>query len=346
MNAPRERRGRRQRTVVVALAAGLLVLLMLSLGVGRVPVSPVEIVRILASSLLGLDGDAGSPLSRMVLLEIRLPRVVAAVLIGAGLSASGAAYQGVFRNPLVSPDILGVSAGAGLGAAIAILLSLPTVGIQLLSFVFALLAVGVSSAIGLRCQQHRSGILGLILGGIVVGSVFTSFLSLSKLVADPENKLPAITFWLMGSLAAVTPRDLLVLALPMLVAGVVLFRVRWYINVLSFGDDEARSLGADVRRVRAIVVLASTVMTACAISVCGIVGWIGLMAPHISRMLVGPNYRILLPTSLLVGGGVLVLVDDLARSLTTTEVPLGILTSLIGGPFFVWLMLRSARQWD
>jgi iron complex transport system permease protein len=281
----------------------------------------------------------------IVLLQVRLPRILAGILIGAGLSTSGAAYQGLFRNPMVSPDILGASAGAGFGAAAGILLGFGIVGIQCTSFAFGLAAVLLTCAAAGRLARSGDPILTLVLVGILVGSVFTALVSLAKYVADPYSKLPAITFWLMGSLAGIHVCDVRFALVPMLIGLVPLVLLRWNLNVLSFGEEEARALGAATGKLRWIIIFCATLLTASAVSVAGMVGWVGLVIPHLARMIVGPDYRVLLPASLLLGGTYMLLVDDLARSIYATEIPLGILTSLVGAPFFLYLLMRTRRGW-
>jgi len=287
--------------------------------------------------------EAGIP--GQILLQVRLPRIAAGILIGAGLSAAGAAYQGIFRNPMVSPDILGGSAGAGFGAAAAILYGLNVVGIQVMSFVFGLLAVLLTCAAAARLKRMGDPILTLVLVGILVGSVFTALVSLAKYAADPYSKLPAITLWLMGSLSAINPKDLGFALLPMALGLVPLYLLRWNLNVLAFGEEEARALGAETGRLRWIVICCATLLTAASVAIAGMVGWVGLVIPHLARMIVGPDYRVLLPASILLGASYLLLTDDLARSVMANEIPLGIITALIGAPFFLYLMMRSQRGW-
>ena len=246
----------------------------------------------------------------------------------------------MFQNPLVSPDILGVTAGGGFGAALAILLGGNTTAIQTSALCFGMLAVALTYLIS-RVYKTTPALM-LVLSGIVVGSIFSALLSLTKYVADPNEKLPAIVFWLMGSLATVSLQEAMATVPPMAIGMVVLLAVRWRINLLSLGDEEARALGIRVELVKGILIVACTLITASAVSVCGIIGWVGLVVPHIGRMLVGPNHRWLLPASLLLGATYLVLIDDLSRTLTAAEIPLGILTALIGAPFFA-LMLRKTR---
>jgi iron complex transport system permease protein len=291
-----------------------------------------------------LTAPRDSGVAGTVLLAVRLPRIVAGVLIGGGFAAAGAAYQGLFRNPMVSPDILGASAGAGFGAAIAILLGFNVFAVQLSSFLWGLLAVILAYSIASRMRGGGDPVLVLVLAGIVVGSIFTALVALTKSVADPENKLPAITFWLMGSLSGINVKSMsLLLLVP--VGIVPLLLLRWRLNVLAFGEEEASVLGIDTRRTRLMIVLCATLLTASAVSTAGLVGWVGLMIPHFARMFVGPNYKVLLPASLLMGATYLVVVDDLARASFATEVSLGILTALVGAPFFLWLLLRARKGW-
>jgi iron complex transport system permease protein len=314
-----------------------------SLMVGRYPISIVQVFRALLLHGHAASGDSAQAI--MLVRQVRVSRVATAMLVGASLASSGAAYQGVFRNPLVSPDILGASAGAGFGAAVAILLSLSTLGIQSSAFVAGLVAVGIACFAASRLGGRREPTVVLILAGMAATAVFSSLLSLTKYVADPGNKLPVITFWLMGSLSSVVPRDIPTVGAPFVLGIVPLFLVRWRLNVLSLGDDEARALGVNVARLRWVVVLCSTFMTASSISVCGMVGWVGLKIPHLARMLVGPDFTVLLPASTLLGAAYLAIVDDLARSLGPMEIPLGILTSLIGAPVFLWLVAKARRTW-
>jgi iron complex transport system permease protein len=266
------------------------------------------------------------------------------MLVGAALAGAGTTYQTLFRNPLVSPDILGVATGAGLGAVAGILLSLPVAGIQGLAFVGGLITVALVYLIGAALRGHDRTLV-LVLGGVVVGALAGACISLVKILADPYDQLPAITFWLLGSLAVIKLSDLAITA-PLVLLGVVpLVLERWSIGVLSLGDDVARSLGVDVGRLRAVVISAATLMTASVVAISGVIGWIGLMMPHVARMLVGPNFNRLLPASMLLGSAFLQIVDTLARSLGRVETPVGILTAVLGAPFFLWLLARGRRAW-
>ncbi|WP_273077965.1 FecCD family ABC transporter permease [Selenomonas felix] len=271
-----------------------------------------------------------------VVMELRLPRIVGAVLVGAALSVSGAAYQVMFRNPMVSPTILGVSAGAAFGAAIAILLSLPVLVVHLTTFGGGLLAVAITYVVGVKFCRGGNTTLAIILSGIIVSTLFTSLLSMIKYVADPYDKLPVIVYWLMGSLASIT-RDNLILPL---------YFLRWKINLLSFGDGEAKSLGIPVERLRLTVIICATLMTAAAVAISGIIRLVGLVVPHLVRFIVGPDFRFLLPGSALMGGLFLLASDNLTRTLWTMEIPLGILTSLFGVPFFLYLLIKYHHSWD
>ena len=340
------------------------VLLFVSLFVGRYMMDPVETFRILvmgsANALLDGASTLLSTLSghqvvlpafeqtwgvseQTVVFRIRLPRVIAAMLVGAGLSLAGASFQGLFRNPLVSPDILGVAAGAGFGAALGILVSGNPWVIQVSAFAFGIVAVAVTYGIGR--VYHNSSTLILVLAGIIVGSLFSALLSLAKYVADPYDTLPAIVFWLMGSLSSVSNTDIIAVAPPILLGSICLYLIRWRINLLSLGEEEAQALGLDTKRMTVVLIVASTIITASAVCISGIIGWVGLVVPHIGRMLVGPDFRNLVPVSAILGASFLLVVDDIARTLTATEIPLGILTALVGAPFFAYLLTQKKVGW-
>jgi len=274
-----------------------------------------------------------------VVWDIRLPRAVLGALVGGSLAVSGAAFQGLFKNPLVSSGILGVSAGAGFGATLAILLFHSLAAVYPFALGFGILAVMLSCMIG-RVYQSTPSIM-LVLGGVIVASVFSALISFAKFVADPYEQLPAIVFWLMGSLANVGYKEIQVAIIPILIGFAGLYGISWRINVLSMGDKEAHSLGINVRLSKAIVIICASLATAGAVSVSGIIGWIGLVIPHIGRMLVGNDNRILIPVSFSLGASFLILVDNLGRILTGSEIPLGILTAIIGGPFFVYLLKKT-----
>jgi iron complex transport system permease protein len=334
--------GARRFGLTAGLGLAVLLLALFALMVGPYPLPVGEALALLARRLTG-EAAAGDP-RETVLLAIRLPRVLAALLVGGALAAAGACYQTLFRNPLVSPDILGVSAGAGLGAVIGIFLALPVAAIQLAAFLGGLTAV---SAVGFiaAAVRGRDTVLVLVLAGVVVGALAGAATSLIKIMADPYDQLPAITFWLLGSLASVHGTDVK-LALPAVLLGLApLVLLRWRINVLALGDEEARALGVEAGALRMAVIACATLITASVVSIAGVVGWVGLVMPHIARMLVGPGFGVLLPTATLLGAGYLLATDTLARTLSSAEVPLGILTAVIGAPFFLWLLARGRRSW-
>lgn len=318
---------------------------LISITMGRYSITVPELFKILFSKALGQNISYPEVIDT-VIFQVRIPRIITAMLIGASLSVSGAVYQGMFKNPMVSPDILGTSAGAGFGAALAILFSFSTVGIQLTSFGFGLLAVGLTYSISTKVGKDGNIMFVLILAGMLVSTIFQSFISLSKYVADPYEKLPAITFWLMGSLSSINQRDTLIMLLPFLLGIVPIVLVRWHLNALSFGEEEAKSLGIDTKFLRLTVIICSTMLTAASVSVAGMIGWVGLLVPHLARMIVGPDFKVLIPASALIGGTYLLLVDNIARSVVSIEIPLGILTSLIGAPFFVYLLFRTRKGWS
>lgn len=333
----------KNNTVIIILVIMLIAIFFLSFTIGRYAISLPELMNIFVSKILNLPVTWDETVET-VLFNVRIPRIVAAILIGAALSSSGAAYQGLFKNPMVSPDILGASAGAGFGAALAIIMSLNIVGIQLSAFLIGMVAVILTYTISNIIGKGNNVVLVLILTGMVVSTLFSSFISVTKYVADPESKLAAITFWLMGGLSSIRTKDTLILVIPFFLGIVPLFILRWKLNVLSFGEEEAQAMGIDTGKVRFIIIACSTLLTASAVSICGIIGWIGLIIPHSARFLVGPNFKILLPVSMLIGSIFLLLVDDIARSAFVMEVPLGILTSLIGAPFFIYLLIKSNRR--
>lgn len=312
-----------------------------SFMLGRYPIEPWTLIRVLASRVIPVTPDWTSQVET-VLFNVRLPRVLMAALIGAGLAAAGAAYQGIFKNPMVSPDVLGASSGAGFGAALGLFLSFSYQGVSFLAFVLGLSAVGAVCLISSRVKYNQT--LGLVLAGMMISSLFTAAVSFLKLVADPNNTLPVITYWLMGSLASIRPKDL-AFAAPWIIGGIIpIYLLRWKINVLTLGEEEARCIGVNTSAVRLAVVLCATLITSAAVSVSGLIGWVGLVIPHFARMLVGSDYRKMLPASLLLGASFLLVVDNFARLLATSEIPIGILTAFVGAPFFLWLILREGNK--
>lgn len=338
LSASRALRRRRLAVQFSLLISTLIVLLLLSICVGRYPISLNQIWTILFSHH---SSDVPTEVYT-VFYQIRLPRIGAAILIGAALAASGSVYQGLFKNPLVSPDVLGASQGAGFGAALGILLGLGYWNVTALSAAGGLLAVLIATQIGKRFRQDP--ILGLVLAGIMAGSLFSAGISYVKLVADPTDQLPSITYWLMGSLASIRPQELQILFPLVLIGLLPLFLLRHRLNLITLGEEEAKALGLHPARLRAGVIAASTLLTAGSVAFTGMIGWIGLVIPHLVRRWTGPSYSVLLPGSCLAGAAFLLLADNLSRNLTTTEIPLGILTTLVGAPFFLYLLAKGGKN--
>lgn len=327
---------------MIILVAMPLLIFLTSLCIGRYPIPLQTVIAILVSKILPTHSEFPK-IMETVIFQVRLPRVVAGALVGASLALSGASFQGLFRNPLVSAQILGVTSGAGFGAAIAILLSGEPVLTQVSAFAFGIIAVGLAYLIS---RTYRSpSTLTLVLAGIIIGALFSALTSLVKYVADPYERLPSIAFWLMGSLSMISIGDVFWMLPPIILGATVLMLIRWRINILSMGEEEAQALGVNVERLKLTIVACSTLMTAAAVSVSGIVGWVGLVIPHIGRMLVGPDHKVLLPASIAIGSSYLMIVDDIARTLTVSEIPLGILTAIVGAPFFAYLMRKRMVGW-
>jgi len=327
------------------IALGVLALgLLVAFTVGRYPVTLAELIEVLVSRLTGRATTVPPAVENVVLL-VRGPRVVAAVLVGGALAVAGTAFQGLFRNPLVSPDILGASSGAALGAVLGIYFSLGVIGIEGLAFAGGLVAVAAVYVIG-SLLHSRDPILVLVLTGVVVGALLGAGVGLVKYLADPYNQLPAMTFWLLGSLAATTVSDLLPLTGPVALGTIVLIALRWRLNVMSLPEDEARALGLATGPFRIAIVAAATLVTSASVATSGIIGWVGLVVPHLARALVGPDFPRLIPTAALLGGGYLLFIDTLARTAAPVEIPLGILTAVIGTPFFIWLLAGMQRTWS
>jgi iron complex transport system permease protein len=329
--------------LALLVASGALVAIAAAaMATGSFPVQPSEVARVLWTALLGAD-DAFPENVRAVVLQVRGPRVLASMAAGAGLASAGAAYQNLFRNPLVSPDILGVAGGCALGAVTGIFLALPIAAIQGLAFAGGIAAVSLVLAIGSWVRGHDR-VLTLVLTGVVVGSLFGAGIAFAKYIADPYNQLPAITFWLLGSFSGVLPRDL-AFALPLIAIGfAALVLMRWRIDLLALPDDEARALGVDLGRLRLAVIAAATLATSASVAIAGIIGWIGLVVPHAARLLVGAQFARVLPMAAILGAAFMVLIDTLGRTVARTELPPGVLTALIGTPAFVWLLAATFRR--
>jgi iron complex transport system permease protein len=312
------------------------------IGIGRYSISVTESFTVLWGGLTGAD-EGMSPQAVSVIFNIRLPRIILSILCGSGLAVSGTAFQALFTNPLATPDTLGVASGASFGAAFALLFGFPSLGVQATAMLFGLAAMFLSYSISKL--RGKSTIIMVVLSGLVVSSMFNAFVSLVKYVADPENQLPAITYWLMGSFAGVSYKGLAIGA-PLITLGVaVIFALRWKLNILSLNEDEARSMGLQVKMTRLAVIMAATLVTGSTVAMCGQVGWVGLLVPHVCRMIFGGNNRLIVPASVSLGASFMLVVDTVARAATTAEIPVSILTATIGAPFFVLLLRKTGGAW-
>lgn len=312
------------------------VVALICLGVGRYSLTPWQILNSFWDAITGTAGDA---MAKTVIFKVRLPRILLAIAIGAGLSCSGAAFQGLFSNPLATPDTLGVASGASFGAVIAMMLHWNLIGIQLCALLWGLISCFITYSISKI--KGKSSVIMIVLGGMVVSSLFQALVSLMKYMADPEDELPSITYWLMGSLSSVTYRSLL-FGVPCILTGlIIIYALRWRLNILSLNEDEARSMGMNIKLLRLLIIIASSLITASCVSMCGQVGWVGLLIPHISRMLMGSNNRTVVPLSIGFGASFMVIIDTFARSASSAEIPLSILTAVIGAPFFIGLLRKS-----
>ena len=318
------------------------IMFFLSFAIGRYPIAPIDVIKTILSPII--PSLAVSPSVSTIVFQIRLPRIIAAMLVGASLSIAGAAFQGIFKNPLVSPDLLGVANGAGFGASIAILLSMGNVFIQVFAFIFGIISVSITYIIS---KSYKSGgILVLVLAGVGISAFFNALISAAKFIADPYNKLPQIVYWLMGSLSSITANKLLIALIPIIIGLVILMALRWRINLLAMGDEEAQALGENPGKLRLIIITAATLITSASVSISGIIGWVGLLVPHLTRMIVGPDHRILIPASLSIGASFLLLIDDISRSIISIEIPIGILTAVIGVPIFLYLLRKGYSEWS
>lgn len=313
----------------------------LSFSIGRYPVNPVELIKILFSKIIPITPD-WTPQAESVVFNIRLPRILASSLIGAALSLSGLIFQIIFRNPMVSPDVLGTSTGAGFGAALALLWALPSFSVPVFAFSMGILAVALVWMIASRVPSNQ--VLGLVLGGIMISSLFQSGTSFIKLVADPEEELPSITYFLMGSLAGAGMDEVHLIAPPIIISIIPVLLLSWRLNILSLPEEEAMSLGVNTKLIRGIAIASATLMTASTVAAAGVIGWVGLVIPHITRMIIGTDSRKAIPASIILGAAFLTAVDTISRSLTYSEIPIGILTSFIGAPFFLYLIIREGKK--
>ena len=332
--------------VITSLFAALVLAVVISLGLGKYPLGLSDICSFFLWKLFnaGVTFSIDRQLLENILLNIRLPRIMAAVFVGASLSISGAAFQAMFINPLVSPGILGVLAGASFGAALGMMLSKSWFFVQASCFFFGFLAV--MAAVGVAKLYRGNTVLLLILGGVISGALFTSLLSIVKYLADPYNQLPAIVYWLMGGLTLVDGNTIRNTAIPVVGGIALIVSLSGYLNVLSMGDEEARAMGGPVEKIRFLLIILATMLSAITVVLAGMVGWVGLIIPHVARMIVGPDNRVLIPVSALIGALYLVAVDDVSRLLFATEIPLGIITSLVGIPFFAAVLRKTNRGWS
>jgi len=327
---------RRAALCLLILGAALLLLFLFSFVLGRYDIAPSQVMRI----LLGAADEQAVPKGmQAVVLNVRLPRILLACMVGCCLALAGSAYQSVFQNPMAAPDILGASSGACFGAALAILLGFARAGITALAFACSMMTVVLVFLISARTKGSRQ--VAILLSGVMVSSFFSAGTSYIKLVADPADQLPEITYWMMGSLSGARMDDVTFALVPMAVAAFVLLALRWRINLLTLSEEEAETMGVSTGRLRLIVVLCATLLTATGVSVSGMIGWVGLVIPHLSRRLVGNDCRHLLPVSMVMGAMFLLLADNVSRNLLATEIPIGILTAFVGAPFFIYLMTRK-----
>lgn len=317
---------RRYYKIFILLIFTLLITILGSITIGRYPIN-----------LFNMNS-----VEHALFFNHRLPRIILACIVGASLSCAGATYQGVFKNPMASPDILGASSGAAFGAAIAILLDMSSSLIIVFAFVFSLGTVSLVMFISKKAKGKKP--ISLILTGIMLSSLVSSGTSFIKLIADPEDQLPEITYWQMGSLNGALPKDILFSIIPVLLGIVPLLIIRWQINLLTLSEDEAYTMGINIKKTRFIIIICSTLLTAASVAVSGVIGWIGLVIPHLSRKLVGNNYRYLLPVSITLGAIFLLFIDNISRNLYTTEIPIGILTSFVGAPFFIYLITKDGER--
>ena len=302
------------------------------LGIGRVSISPAEVFGVFTGN------SSVSLMTRMTIWNLRFPRIILAALAGAGLATAGCAFQSLFANPLATPDTLGVASGASFGAALGLLMGLPLMGVQVCALLMGGLAVAMTWLAG---SGKNKGLSTIVLAGIMMGSLFNALVSLIKFMADEESQLPAITYWLMGGLNNAAFKTLVLGAPPIVLGILVLYLLRWRMNLLPLSEDEAKSSGVNIARLRGITVFCATVITASCVSMCGQVGWVGLLVPHMCRMKFSSNHLSLLPASISFGAVFMILVDTVARSASAQEIPISILTAIIGAPFFIILMRKS-----
>ncbi len=331
---------KKYRVVVGIVFAALLLTVAASLALGRYSINLGDVIKILASKIFGIK-KTWSNIEEAVVINLRLPRTLTSVVVGAGLALSGACYQSIFKNPMASPDLLGVSSGACIGAAVAILLNFNSLFIQLLAFIGGIAAVFITTLIPKLIKSQSTTIL--ILSGVVVSSLMSSVMSVIKALADTDTQLAEITYWTMGSFATITMSELLSILPMVLIPCFLIILMRYRLNVLSLGDNEARSLGINLQKTRGMFIFFSTLITASCVSVSGSIGWVGLIIPHTSRMLIGSDNKKMLPMAMLLGSIFMLIIDMLCRTLSTAELKLGVLTGIIGAPFFIFILIKQNR---
>lgn len=325
--------------VFVIITLLLIVTVMISFVLGRYEITISDVISSFAAGIR--KNESVDPAVQKVIINIRLPRIILACLVGGSLSVAGCSFQTIFHNPMASPDILGASQGACLGAAIGILLNFSSSGVVVFAFIFSLSTIGLVYLISMFAKDRN--LVSILLAGIVVGSLFSAATSYVKLVADSENQLPQITYWLMGSFSGTKLSDLVFSSIAILIGLVPLMLLRWRMNLLTCPDEEAATMGVNIKRLRLVVILCSTLLTATGVAFSGMIGWVGLAVPHFCRFLVGNNLKKLLPASMIVGATFLLIIDNISRNLLTTEIPIGILTAFIGAPFFIVMLIRGER---
>ncbi len=336
------RRAKHANLLIVGMGVFMILAVIVSLMLGRYPIEPIQAVSMLINQIPGISLEqTWTDQQATLFFNVRLPRILLALLVGCCLATAGAAFQGTFQNPLVSPDILGASQGAAFGAALAILIGSGAFAVSMSAFGFSIVTVLLVLLISGRAKGNR--ILVTVLAGTMISSLFSAGVSFTKLVADPTDQLPAITYWLMGSLTGAKMSDIALAAIPMAIGMVILFVLRWRINILTMGDDEASTMGINARRLRLFIIIAATMATASSVAISGMIGWVGLVVPHLCRMMVGSDYRKLIPASMLFGASFLLVVDNIARLASTAEIPIGILTAFVGAPFFLYLITRKKK---
>ncbi len=325
--------------LVIGLSCLLVITIILAMSVGRYSMNPIDTVEAIISKVAGITGNETM---ESVVFYVRMPRVLGALFIGMALSVSGAVYQSAFRNPLVSPDLLGVSSGASTGAALAIILGIGTQGIQWMAFAGGMIAVVLATALP-KMLRNTSNMM-LILSGIIVGGFMSSLLGVIKFFAEEQTELSSIVFWQMGSLSTVNYSELISVVPIMVVCLAIIVAISWQLNILSFGEQEAKTIGVNVKLLRGIAIVCASLLTASAVSISGTIGWIGLVIPHFGRMVAGSDNTKMLPVTMMLGAIFLLIIDTFARALTTVEIPLSILSGLVGAPFYAWLLYRQKAK--